>query len=129
MNQNYRVKKQKLKNPNVSVSRTRLCVLNLDKKATEKDLKDLFYTMAFEHGRQYGKPKIKQVKVVREKDETARSKGFAFVQFEKHEHALIALRKINCNVKLHGKLLSVEFALDDARKLQKLKRSMEMYDC
>eukprot|EP01080_Neovahlkampfia_damariscottae_P007905 gene7905-12373_t len=115
---NYLMKKDKLKDPNNSISKTRLCIFNLHRDITEADLKALFKEMS---------PKssvIKQVKIVKEKD-TGKSKGFGFIEFSKHENALIALQKINNNVKLKNLLLLVEFAVENAVAVQKLKSIME----
>jgi nucleolar protein 4 len=113
---NYQMKKAKLKDPNFSVSTTRLCVFNLHKDVTEDDLKGLFKEMA-------GTPKIRQIKIVR--DSNQKSKGFGFVQFDNHKHALAALQKINNNVKLKGLLLLVEFAVENAMAVQKLHGIMQ----
>ena len=104
--------------PNNSISKTRLCVFNIHKDITDKDLRDLFKEMS---------PKtsvIKQVKIVTDK-QTGKSKGFGFVEYTKHEDALIALKKINNNVKLKNLLLLVEFAIENSVAVQKLKSIME----
>ena len=46
-----------------------------------------------------------------------KSKRYGFVEFEKHEHALGALRSLNNNPAVFGanRRPMIEFALDDAR--------------
>jgi nucleolar protein 4 len=113
---NYQAKKAKLKDPNFSISQTRLCVFNLHKDVTEVELRDLFKEMS-------GSKKIKQVKIV--KDSNEKSRGFGFVEFGNHKHALAALQKINNNVQLKGLLLLVEFAVENAMAVQKLHAIMQ----
>lgn len=107
-----RNKRVKLKrNPNTFVSDVRLCVLNLPRGIDEKVLKAMFTEAAISDvGTEDGKGEQKKVGVknrgvvrithctiVRDGERKDRSKGFGFITFEKHEHALRALQNINNN--------------------------------
>ncbi|XP_029768345.1 RNA-binding protein 28 isoform X2 [Terrapene carolina triunguis] len=115
------LKRQKLKDQNIFVSRTRLCVHNLPKALDDKQLRQLLLRAAG------GGPglRIKECRVMRNLTAPAgkgrgQSLGYAFVEFEKHEHALAALRHTNNNPQLFGphKRPIVEFSLEDRRKLK-----------
>ncbi|XP_050808684.1 RNA-binding protein 28 isoform X2 [Gopherus flavomarginatus] len=126
------LKRQKLKDQNIFVSRTRLCIHNLPKAVDDKQLRQLLLRAAG------GGPglRIKECRVMRnltapvEKGQ-GQSLGYAFVEFEKHEHALAALRRTNNNPQLFGphKRPIVEFSLEDRRKLvlkeQRAQRSLQ----
>eukprot|EP01083_Nonionella_stella_P221396 790985_1 len=140
----WRQKKQKLDNPNFSVSRTRLAVRNLPADTDEKALRRACIVEA-RAGRKRARedeegtmfedknPKIVQAKIVRDpkrtgKDGQARSLRFGFVEFREHADALTALRALNnapAPFGTKGARLQVEFALDDARKLLQRKRRLD----
>lgn len=124
-------KKAKLKNPNYHVSTTRLSIRNLPLKADEKLLKEKFLSAAATANVSF-KPKVLQVKIARDSsritsDGHARSKGYGFVEFKEHIHALTALRAINNNPDIFGKSKRpiVEFALEDMRKVRLHKMQVE----
>ncbi|XP_053894501.1 RNA-binding protein 28 [Malaclemys terrapin pileata] len=115
------LKRQKLKDQNIFVSRTRLCIHNLPKALDDKQLRQLLLRAAG------GGPglRIKECRVMRNLTAPAgkgrgQSLGYAFVEFEKHEHALAALRNTNNNPQFFGphKRPIVEFSLEDRRKLK-----------
>uniref|UniRef100_A0A8C4VDR8 RNA binding motif protein 28 n=1 Tax=Gopherus evgoodei TaxID=1825980 RepID=A0A8C4VDR8_9SAUR len=115
------LKRQKLKDQNIFVSRTRLCIHNLPKAVDDKQLRQLLLRAAG------GGPglRIKECRVMRNRTAPVekgqgQSLGYAFVEFEKHEHALAALRHTNNNPQLFGphKRPIVEFSLEDRRKLE-----------
>lgn len=108
------------RNPNFFVSKTRLAVRNLPKNLDDKKLKNVFIEaiLASPAAAQEGfnkKIRVKQVpsstphahgpglvskwrcgyqvKIVRAEDE--KSKGFGFIEFYEHEHALAALREVH----------------------------------
>lgn len=112
-----REKKEKLKNPMYFVSPVRLSVRNLGTHVDEKQLKDLFREAAT-NGMKQNKVdnaevkrellpskasvpvKVKMAKVVRDTEaakagKEARSRGYGFVEFSEHVHALAALRVVN----------------------------------
>jgi nucleolar protein 4 len=146
---NYQAKKKKLENPIFHISKTRLAVQNLPKTMNEAQLKELFLKYAAQET-EHGTPHIKQCKIVKEKDPNLRtvelgSKGYGFVEFTKHEHALRALREINNNPYIfkdepgaekrkrkrkgeveinNNRRLIVEFAIENTMKLHKLKQHM-----
>ena len=76
--------------------------------------------------------KIMQAKIERSKDRIdsagkLRSKGFGFVEFQEHAHALAALRQLNNNPTYFGaaKRLMVEFALENVLVLRKRDERMK----
>ena len=141
----WQEKKSKLANTNFSVNRTRLSVRNVAKGVTEAQLKAVFHdavvrALAGAGGAASGKEKkdsagdaanVGPVKVVganlvrdKTKIDPATSlpltKGYGFVEFTEHAHALLAVKHVNNSAsvaKQHnaGKRLMVDFALDDAR--------------
>ena len=71
----------------LTISQTRLSVMNIPLAMEEKELKQLFLTAAATPG---SRPKIVQVKIVRDKERTdasgkQRSRGYGFVEFADHE--------------------------------------------
>ena len=142
-------KKSKLANSNFSVNRTRLSVRNVSKGVGELKLKELFQNAvnkALEgkaHGAKGGRGgrsqgrldpppegvgpvKVLGANLVRDKTKIdpetgkALTKGYGFVEFSEHAHALLAVRALNnCSetAKQHnlGRRLMIDFALDDAR--------------
>ncbi|ETV93337.1 hypothetical protein, variant 21 [Aphanomyces invadans] len=111
-------KKEKLKNPLFFISPTRLSVRNVALGVDEKTLKTVFREAAIaglqehlvnmnevkaEYQLKKGLPvKIILCKIVRDTEnlkagEDPRSRGYGFVEFSQHVHALAALRKLNNN--------------------------------
>ncbi|KAM9480880.1 RNA-binding protein 28 [Clarias gariepinus] len=121
------LKKAKLKDVNVFVSQTRLCVHNLPKSV---DRKRLFKICLSAAGGGKG-VRIKECHVMYDRkpvrgEPVGQSLGYGFVEFQEHEHALQALRHLNNNPKIFtaNKRPIVEFSLEDGRKL-KLKAMRE----
>ncbi|XP_072508922.1 RNA-binding protein 28 isoform X2 [Notamacropus eugenii] len=115
------LKHQKLKDQNIFVSMTRLCLHNLPKAVDDKQLRRLVLT-AVGGGRAV---RLKECRVMRDLkgahgNVKGQSLGYAFVEFEEHEHALTALRHMNNNPEIFGpqKRPIVEFSLEDRRKLK-----------
>ncbi|XP_033919198.1 RNA-binding protein 28 [Melopsittacus undulatus] len=111
------LKARKLRDPNIFVSRTRLCVHNLPKAIDSTRLRQVLHRLLRAGGKG---PCIKECRVMREQRGQGQSLGFAFVAFGTHEEALGALRSINNNPQLFGahKRPIVEFSLEDRRKLK-----------
>ncbi|NXG39616.1 RBM28 protein, partial [Dromaius novaehollandiae] len=110
------LKYQKLRDQNIFVSRTRLCVHNLPKAVDSAQLRRLLLKAAGG-----GKDvRIKECRVMRDLKGQGQSLGYAFVEFAEHEQALAALRHTNNNPQLFGpqKRPIVEFSLEDRRKLK-----------
>lgn len=89
-------KKQLLKNLSIFVSPTRLCIHNLPVKITDKALRKLF--------KKYSPPgaRITEARIMRDMKDIqlggkGMSKGYGFISFAEHEHALAALRATNNN--------------------------------
>lgn len=133
-----RTKADKLKNPNFMVSAVRLSVRNLPRHADEYTLRHMFAS-----GKKSVLRQVKLVKVRRMcacvcalsashrpclQDEDNQSKGFGFVEFKEHDEALKALHRVNNNASFFGaeQRPIVEFAVDDARKVELRKRSQQM---
>ncbi|KAL3665917.1 hypothetical protein V7S43_009337 [Phytophthora oleae] len=150
-----REKKLKLQNPMYFVSPMRLSVRNLSTALDDKKLKKLFHDAASAGVRagnvdraeikpellSKGSPpvKVRMAKVVRDMESAKagkdpRSRGYGFVEFSEHLHALAALRILNNNPKYTsyaaGRVatsgspdssksrLIVEFALENHGKLK-----------
>ena len=135
------------KSPNLSVSPMRLQLRNLPKREFhDAELRELMVAVlqAYKEGghadnnSKLGKAKqmIKQVKVLKDVDKTYvdadtqqatnLSSGLAFVQLADPDLALFAVRYLN-NMQLSGRPLVVDFALDDARKVQKRAHKLEKH--
>lgn len=115
------LKRVKLRDMNVFVSKTRLCVHNLPKSVDQKRLRTLCLKAA---GGGKG-VRITECRVMYDRKPEGgkvlgRSLGYGFVQFQEHEHALSALRHLNNNPEIFGPLKRpiVEFSLEDGRKLK-----------
>uniref|UniRef100_A0A6Q2XEX1 RRM domain-containing protein n=1 Tax=Esox lucius TaxID=8010 RepID=A0A6Q2XEX1_ESOLU len=115
------LKRTKLRDINVFVSRTRLCVHNLPKSVNDKQLRQLCLKAA---GGDKG-VRITECRVMYDKKPErgqvlGRSLGYGFVQFRDHEHALKTLRHLNNNPDIFGESRRpiVEFSLEDGRKLK-----------
>ncbi|XP_006896132.1 PREDICTED: RNA-binding protein 28 isoform X2 [Elephantulus edwardii] len=126
------LKHQKLKDQNIFVSQTRLCLHNLPKAVGDQQLRKLLLSAT----RGQKGVRIKECRVMRDLkgargNVKGQSLGYAFVEFQAHEHALAALRHINNNPDIFGpqKRPIVEFSLEDRRKLkvkeQRLQRSLQ----
>ncbi|EGD73070.1 hypothetical protein PTSG_12213 [Salpingoeca rosetta] len=117
--------KEKAKNPNMAISKTRLTIHNIPLTVDEKQLKQIVRNTI-------GKVKITQVKIVRDEerpgpDGKPRSRGFGFIEFGKHEAALEALRKLNNSPSVFTKQRRpiVQFAWENALVLRALKEKMQ----
>lgn len=115
------LKHQKLKDQNIFVSRTRLCLHNLPKAVDDAQLRKLLLNAS----RGEKGVRIKECRVMRDLRGVhgkmkGQSLGYAFAEFQEHEHALRALRHINNNPDIFGpqKRPIVEFSLEDRRKLK-----------
>lgn len=116
-------KRDKLKNLHNFVSDTRLCVHNLPQAVDDGRLRRIFTTALKDIA---PGAKIVECKVMRNKKGSGKlgaSKGFGFVAFSKHEHALLALEKINNNpdVFSNEKRPIVEFSIENLVALNKKK--------
>uniref|UniRef100_A0A3B3D9V2 RNA binding motif protein 28 n=1 Tax=Oryzias melastigma TaxID=30732 RepID=A0A3B3D9V2_ORYME len=115
------MKRAKLRDISVFVSKTRLCIHNLPKSVDNKKLRALCLQAV---------KGVKGVRIVEcrvmydrkpEKGQVVgQSLGYGFVQFQEHEHALSTLRYLNNNPDIFSahKRPIVEFSLEDSRKLK-----------
>ncbi|KAF8955152.1 RNA recognition motif-containing protein [Entomortierella lignicola] len=127
------------RNPSLFISKTRLSIRNLPLKMDEKELRKLGVQaiQKFKNEVKEGKRAhlsqdemaegwdkrvfVKQAKVVRSKDrvdastQELRSKGYGFLEYSTHAHALAGLRWLNNNPSLFGekKCLIVEFSVEN----------------
>lgn len=115
------IKRAKLRDINVFVSKTRLCVHNLPKSVDSKKLKSL----CLQAVKGVKGVRITECRVIYDKKPEkgqvmGQSLGYGFVQFQDHEHALATLRYLNNNPYIFGsqKRPIVEFSLEDLRKLK-----------
>ncbi|XP_040327985.1 RNA-binding protein 28 isoform X2 [Herpailurus yagouaroundi] len=126
------LKHQKLKDQNIFVSQTRLCLHNLPKAVDDKELRKLLLSAT----RGEKGVRLKECRVMRDLKGAhgkvkGQSLGYAFAEFQEHEHALTALRHINNNPEIFGPLKRpiVEFSLEDRRKLKikelRIQRSLQ----
>lgn len=134
------------RDPALYISKTRLSIRNLPISVDDSDLKKLGHSAVQkfkdqvkrglrsdltkeekEEGWQY-LPKVKQAKIVRSKDRVdsatnkLRSKGYGFLEFTTHAHALAALRYLNNNPEIFkGKRLIIEFSLENKDVVERRK--------
>ncbi|XP_061629443.1 RNA-binding protein 28 [Phyllopteryx taeniolatus] len=115
------IKRAKLRDVSIFVSKNRLCVHNLPKSLDSAKLRALCLR---------GLGGVKSIRMPEcrimydrkpEKGQVmGQSLGYGFVQFTAHEHALATLRYLNNNPDIFGghKRPIVEFSLEDSRKLK-----------
>jgi len=129
------------KNPNLFVSKTRLCMRELDRRMDEKSfaefitsfVNDWKETLSFEDRKEIKTVKlVKQYKILMDKDNTnetgkPKSSGIGFVEVSDHRLAMYLVENLNNFImnKKRGKGLVVDFALEDHRKLLKRKQKQE----
>ncbi|XP_041853890.1 LOW QUALITY PROTEIN: RNA-binding protein 28 [Melanotaenia boesemani] len=126
------IKRAKLRDINVFVSKTRLCIHNLPKSVDNKKLKALcFRAVKGVKGARITECRVMYDKKPVKGQVMGQSLGFGFVQFQDHEHALSTLRYLNNNPDIFSshKRPIVEFSLEDSRKLKiKEKRQQKNKD-
>ncbi|KAE8795178.1 RNA-binding protein 28 [Hordeum vulgare] len=123
-------KAEMLVSPKFHVSRTRLIIYNLPKTLTINDVKKLCREAVISRATKQN-PVIRKVNILNNEKKgqgaaQKHSRGVAFVDFQEHEHALVALRVLNNNPGTFGteRRPIVEFALEDVEKmrLQKIRK-------
>ncbi|XP_026142984.1 RNA-binding protein 28-like isoform X1 [Carassius auratus] len=114
------LKRAKLKDMNIYVSKTRLCVHNLPKNVDQQKLQKLCVSAAGGKGLRITECRVMYDKKPIRGQVIGKSLGYGFVAFKEHEHALQALRHLNNNPDIFGpqKRPIVEFSLEDGRKLK-----------
>ncbi|PKA52794.1 Zinc finger CCCH domain-containing protein 42 [Apostasia shenzhenica] len=119
-----RKKMEMLRSPIFHVSRTRLIIYNIPKMMTQEEVKKLCFDAVLSRASKQN-PVIRKVKLLKDvkKGQVSskkHSRGVAFVDFQEHEHALVALRVLNNNPGTFGpeRRPIVEFALENLRKLR-----------
>jgi len=125
-------KRRKLKNPDMFVSPLRLCIHNLPRAVTDEKLKEIVVSSLTGEGLSKNQVRLKESRVMRDREKVnlegvARSLGFGYVTFTKHEHALAALNKLNNNPEIFTseKRPIVEFALENKKALEAKKRRVK----
>nr|XP_045583127.1 RNA-binding protein 28-like [Procambarus clarkii] len=120
------VKRRMLQNFQIFVSETRLCINNLPEKVDDKRLYAIFNKHSPEGA------KITEARIMRDfqnidENGKPKSRGYGFVTFTEHEHALAALRKINNNPDIftNDQRPIVEFSLENRSVLQARQKRME----
>nr|XP_020469914.1 RNA-binding protein 28 [Monopterus albus]XP_020469924.1 RNA-binding protein 28 [Monopterus albus] len=115
------IKRAKLRDLNVFMSKTRLCVHNLPKSVHSKKLRELcLQAVKGVKGARITECRVMYDRKPEKGQVMGQSLGYGFVQFEDHEHALSTLRYLNNNPDIFGshKRPIVEFSLEDLRKLK-----------
>ncbi|XP_048465940.1 RNA-binding protein 28-like [Rhincodon typus] len=114
------LKRQKLKDVNIFVSKTRLCVHNIPKSLTDQQLRKLCLEAAGTKDARVKECRIMRDLQMAKTKGSGRSLGYGFVEFTEHSHSLTALRSLNNNPDIFGpeKRPIVEFSLEDRRKLK-----------
>ncbi|KTG43980.1 hypothetical protein cypCar_00010702 [Cyprinus carpio] len=114
------LKRAKLKDISIYVSKTRLCVHNLPKSVDQQKLQKLCLSAAGGKGVRITECRVMYDKKPVRGQVIGKSLGYGFVEFKEHEHALQALRHLNNNPDIFGpqKRPIVEFSLEDERKLK-----------
>uniref|UniRef100_A0A8C6WHD1 RNA-binding protein 28 n=1 Tax=Neogobius melanostomus TaxID=47308 RepID=A0A8C6WHD1_9GOBI len=115
------VKRTKLRDMNIFVSKNRLCVHNLPKSVDNKRLKNIcLQGLKGTKGVRITECRVMYDRKPQKGQSMGQSLGYGFVQFGEHEHALSTLRRLNNNPDIFGpnKRPIVEFSLEDSRKLQ-----------
>ncbi|XP_075998435.1 RNA-binding protein 28 [Genypterus blacodes] len=115
------MKRTKLRDIGVFVSKTRLCVHNLPKSVDNKKLKALcLQAVKGSKGVFVTECRVMYDRKPQKGQAMGQSLGYGFVQFRDHEHALGTLRFLNNNPDIFGshKRPIVEFSLEDSRKLK-----------
>ena len=123
----HKEKLEKLKNPNMYVSTTRLMIRNLPPEMKKGELR-LLCVKAVKERATKARPKVVQAKILYSEKERGRkvlqSSGRGFVEFEDHEHSLTCLRAMNNNPNFFStqKRPIVEFAIENSQIVAKLKK-------
>ncbi|KAM4553583.1 RNA-binding protein 28 [Fundulus diaphanus] len=115
------IKRAKLRDMNIFVSKNRLCVHNLPKSVDNKKLKALcLKALNGVKGVRVTECRVMYDKKPEKGKVMGQSLGYGFVQFQDHEQALATLRYLNNNPNIFGphKRPIVEFSLEDSRKLK-----------
>merc|ERR1719432_302889 len=115
-------KKELLKNLHMFVSTTRLIVRNLPFNMDDRAVKKMF----LEHSPE--KSRIVECRIMKESSVSDTSKGFAFVNFNRHEDALAALRNLNNNPEVFGASHRpiIDFSIEDRKALTARARRAEL---
>ncbi|CAL8296789.1 unnamed protein product [Boreogadus saida] len=122
------VKRTKLRDINVYVSKTRLCVHNIPKAVDSTKLKDIcFQALSRARGVRITECRVMCDRKPEKGKPMGQSLGYGFVEFLRPDHALSTLRHLNNNPDIFGpaKRPIVEFSLEDGRKL-KLKEARQL---
>lgn len=134
-------KKEKMKNPNMFVSSSRVVIKNLAKHFDQRQLgmriKEILGRGLSKHGvseelSNLNKRKIfKQVKIMTQEDNEGKtvSKGTAFIEFTEPEHAECFLKSVD-DIKVaksfaEKRLPIIEFAFEDVRKVKEIEKAKE----
>ncbi|XP_067674019.1 RNA-binding protein 28-like [Haliotis asinina] len=116
--------RQKLKNANIFVSSTRLCIQNLPIAMEDGALKQKILEATGVKAKHITECRImRDVTRVTNKSK-GKSRGYAFVEFSEHKHALETLKALN-NLVHGGKRLIVHFSLEDQRMLMIRQKRLE----
>ncbi|CAL1541094.1 unnamed protein product [Lymnaea stagnalis] len=123
--------RQKLKDQNIFVSSTRLCVHNIPPTVVDQRLRQIVYQAAGDKSAKSHIPLL-QCRIMRDLNRLnsqgiGKSRGFAFCSFSQHAHALNALNHLNNNPNIFGdkKRPIVEFSLENRKALETKQNRLE----
>ena len=122
-------KLEKLKNPNMFVSTTRLMIRNLPSDMTKGQLRALCVKAIRERATK-ARPKVTQCKIMYHENpntKVLKSSERGFIEFTDHEHAICCLRMLNNNPNTfkRNRRPIVEFAIENTLALQKQRQRRE----
>ncbi|GFS08779.1 RNA-binding protein 28 [Elysia marginata] len=119
--------RQKLKDQNVFVSSTRLCIHNIPATIDDAKLRKILIKAVKDRD-----AKITECRIMRDLSRVntqgqGKSKGFAFCSFAQHAHALAALKNLNNCPTVFGssKRPIVEFSLENRKALEAKQKRLE----
>ncbi|KAH9418679.1 RNA-binding protein 28 [Dermatophagoides pteronyssinus] len=116
-------KRKLLQNLHYFISDRRLCIHNLPGNYDDMKLRKLFTTAAKDKNARILWAKVMRNRSRMDQQKFGSSKGFGFVEFEQHKHALNALRYLNNNPEIFtaDKRPIVEFSIENKVALNRKK--------
>ncbi|VDO96763.1 unnamed protein product [Soboliphyme baturini] len=122
-----RTNKEKIKNLHIFVSPTRICVHNLPLGLSDVQLRKLCFAAVSERSCRITECRIMRDMTMLNKDKIGKSRGFAFVTFTDHEHAMKCLKQLNNNPETfsYEKRPIIEFSLENKAALNLKQRRLE----
>ncbi|CAG2163454.1 unnamed protein product [Oppiella nova] len=119
-------KRKTLQNTHYFVSDTRLCVHNIPLNCDNKQLRDIFMNAVNDKNARITEARV-MLDRLKNDNKFGKSKGFGFIEFAEHIHALKALRQLNNNPDIFTpqKRPIVEFSVENKVALNKKRHRIE----